>query len=120
MSHAQTAAPSLTLGAGRGPIPGLSPVEQLEECLELVTPMFPHPWRTLGKGHCVLTLPILFYCDDTSGNVSKKWNKHNSLLFTLAGLPRKKAQLPYNIHFLGTLNLAPPLEMFDLVAEMLE
>ncbi|KAH9941369.1 hypothetical protein B0H21DRAFT_780213 [Amylocystis lapponica] len=31
------------------------------------------------------------YCDDTSGNSSKKWNKHNSILLTLAGLPRHLA-----------------------------
>ncbi|KAJ7232926.1 hypothetical protein C8J57DRAFT_1250282 [Mycena rebaudengoi] len=27
------------------------------------------------------------YCDDTSGNLSKKWNEHNSFLFTPAALP---------------------------------
>ncbi|RDX43344.1 hypothetical protein OH76DRAFT_1206029 [Lentinus brumalis] len=79
----------------------------------------PHPWRVLAQGKRVLTLPIWFYCDDTSGNVSKKWNKHNSLLFTLAGLPRDQAQLPYNIQFLGTSNIASPLEMFDEVVDVM-
>ncbi|THU88786.1 hypothetical protein K435DRAFT_635318, partial [Dendrothele bispora CBS 962.96] len=48
-----------------------------------------NPWRTKAKGKRVLAFPIWLYCDDTSGNQSKKWNKHNSFLFTAAGLPRK-------------------------------
>lgn len=60
------------------------------------------------------------YCDDTSGNTSKKWNEHNSILFTLAGLPREHVQKEYNIHFLTTSNIAPPLEMMDGVVEQLE
>jgi hypothetical protein len=53
------------------------------------------------------------YCDDTSGNSSKKWNKHNSFLFTPAGLPREHVHWEHNIHFLCTSNLALPLEMLD-------
>ncbi|KAJ7702836.1 hypothetical protein B0H17DRAFT_1157414 [Mycena rosella] len=59
------------------------------------------------------------YCDDTSGNVSKKWNKHNSVLFTLAGLPREYSQMLYNVHFMATSNIAPPLEMMEAVTDML-
>ncbi|EIN04249.1 hypothetical protein PUNSTDRAFT_76480, partial [Punctularia strigosozonata HHB-11173 SS5] len=55
------------------------------------------------------------YCDDTSGNVSKKWNKHNSVLLTFAGLPRRKIQNLSNIHFLSTSNIAPPLEMMEYI-----
>jgi len=53
------------------------------------------------------------YCDDTSGNVSKKWNKNNSFLMTAAGLPCHFAQMEYNVHFLSTSNIALPLEMLD-------
>jgi hypothetical protein len=60
------------------------------------------------------------YCDDTSGNVSKKWNEHNSFLMTPAGLPREHSQKEYNIHFLCTSNLARPLEMLDGIVEQLE
>ena len=60
------------------------------------------------------------YCDDTSGNLSKKWNEHNSFLFTAAGLPRTEAQKEFNIHFLSTSNIAPPLEMLDGIVEQLE
>jgi hypothetical protein len=77
-------------------------------------------WRKLSKGHRVLAFPIWLYCDDTSLNTSKKWNKHNSFLFTAAGLPRKFVHQESNIHFLSTSNIAPPLEMLDGVADQLE
>ncbi|KAF6747885.1 hypothetical protein DFP72DRAFT_821319 [Ephemerocybe angulata] len=68
----------------------------------------------------VVAFPIWLYCDDTSGNLSKKWNCHNSWLFTPAGLPRSEAAKEYNVHFLCTSNLAPPLEMLDGIAEQLD
>lgn len=77
-------------------------------------------WRKLSKGRRTLFLPLWLYCDDTSGNQSKKWNEHNSFLFTLAGLPREEVSKQYNIHFLCTSNLAPPLEMLDGVVEQLK
>lgn len=77
-------------------------------------------WRELAKGRRVHSAPLWLYCDDTSGNVSKKWNKHNSVLFTLAGLPRTSAQLLYNVHFLETSNIAPPLEMMEAFVESLK
>lgn len=76
----------------------------------------PNPWRAKAAGLRVLSLPIWLYCDDTSGNVSKKWNKHNSFLLILAGLLQEHARLAYNIHFLATSNLAPPLEMLEQIA----
>ncbi|KAF8509718.1 hypothetical protein JB92DRAFT_2676394, partial [Gautieria morchelliformis] len=72
-----------------------------------------NPWRERVRGHRVLSVPLWLYCDDTSGNTSKKWNKHNSFLFTAAGLEREHAQKEYNVHFLCTSNIAPPLEMLD-------
>ncbi|KAF4617992.1 hypothetical protein D9613_012967 [Agrocybe pediades] len=77
-------------------------------------------WRSLSKGHRTLAVPLWLYCDDTSGNTSKKWNEHNSFLFSLAGLPRDEAAKEYNIHFLCTSNLAPPLEMMEGVVGQIE
>jgi len=67
-----------------------------------------------------MAMPIWLYCDDTSGNVSKKWNEHNSFLFQLAGLLHTHLGKEYNVHFLSTSNLAPPLEMLDGVVNQLE
>ncbi|KIK49825.1 hypothetical protein GYMLUDRAFT_253531 [Collybiopsis luxurians FD-317 M1] len=77
-------------------------------------------WRKLAGGHCVVSFPIWMYCDDTSGNVSKKWNEHNSFLFTAAGLPRAESSKEYNVHFLCTSNTALPLEMLDGIIDQLE
>ncbi|KAF7971893.1 hypothetical protein HWV62_19513 [Athelia sp. TMB] len=78
-----------------------------------------NPWRKIANGRRVHSVPLWFYCDDTSGNVSKKWNKHNSILFTLAGLERKHAQMLYNVQFVTTSNICAPLEMMESVTEML-
>ena len=77
-------------------------------------------WRAIANGKRVLSLPIWMYCDDTSGNKSKKWNKHNSFLFSAAGLPREELQKEYNILFLCTSNLAPPLEMLEGIIDQLQ
>ncbi|EIW60460.1 uncharacterized protein TRAVEDRAFT_120336, partial [Trametes versicolor FP-101664 SS1] len=76
-------------------------------------------WRLRAHGRRVVAFPIWLYCDDTSGNLSKKWNKHNSFLFTAAGLPRRLVHRESSIHFLTTSNLAPPLEMLDGIVEQL-
>ncbi|KIY43060.1 hypothetical protein FISHEDRAFT_54211 [Fistulina hepatica ATCC 64428] len=76
--------------------------------------------RKLARGQMVLPFPIWLYCDDTSGNSSKKWNKHNSLLFTPAGLPRQQLHKQSSIHFLSTSNQAPLLEMLDAFVEQLQ
>ncbi|KAJ7290654.1 hypothetical protein C8J57DRAFT_1213292 [Mycena rebaudengoi] len=86
----------------------------------LTDPKAGNRWRSRAEGTCVATFPLWMYCDDTSGNVSKKWNEHNSVLMTPAGLPREASQKEYNIHFLSTSNIAPPLEMLDGVVEQLE
>lgn len=86
----------------------------------LTDPMSGNRWRALAKGSRVYAFPIWLYCDDMSGNMSKKWNKHNSFLFTAAGLPRSQVHLEYNVHFLCTSNLAPPLEMLDGIVDQLE
>ncbi|OSD07688.1 hypothetical protein PYCCODRAFT_1358054, partial [Trametes coccinea BRFM310] len=85
----------------------------------LTDPRVGNRWRLLAEGHRVVAFPIWLYCDDTSGNLSKKWNKHNSFLFTPAGLPRRLVHQEYNIHFLATSNTASPLEMLDGIVDQL-
>jgi hypothetical protein len=95
----------------------------LDEILQPWTktdPALGNRWRVLSKGHRTIAIILWLYCDDTSGNTSKKWNEHNSFLFALAGLPRSEAAKEYNVHFLCTSNLAPPLEMMDGVVTQIE
>ncbi len=86
-----------------------------EDCLSPWLQSIENPWRAKAKGKRVLSVLLWLYCDDTLGNVSKKWNKHNSILFTLAGLSKKYTQLLYNIHFVATSNQVSPLEMAEVV-----
>ena len=83
-------------------------------------PAVGNKWRHIAKGLRVYAFPIWLYCDDTSGNVSKRWNKHNSFLFSPAGLPQTFGHQEYNVHFLCTSNVAEPLEMLEGIAEQLE
>ena len=77
-------------------------------------------WRGLAGGARVVSFPLWLYCDDVSGNQSKKWNEHHSFLFSAAGLPRSLSQQESNVHFLCTSNLAPPLEMLDKIVTQFE
>lgn len=77
-------------------------------------------WRQIANGRLVYAFPIWLYCDDTSGNSSKKWNKHNSFLFTPAGLSHEYIHYAYNVHFIATSNIAPPLEMLDGIVNQLQ
>ena len=77
-------------------------------------------WRSRAKGCRVLAFPLWMYCDDVSGNRSKKWNKHNSFLMTPAGLPHRMSQQEFNVHFLCTSNTASVPEMLDGVVDQIE
>ncbi|KAJ3767096.1 hypothetical protein FB446DRAFT_822496, partial [Lentinula raphanica] len=98
----------------------LSADRQTRSSWTFTNPMEGNRWRKLAEGHRVVSFPIWMYCDDTSGNVSKKWNEHNSFLFTAAGLPREESSKEYNVHFLCTSNTARPLEMLDGIIDQLE
>ena len=45
-------------------------------------------------------VPLVLFCDDTSGNVSKKWHKFESWYMQLAGPPRLFNARHENIHFI--------------------
>ncbi|KAI9625451.1 hypothetical protein H4Q26_016249 [Puccinia striiformis f. sp. tritici PST-130] len=79
----------------------------------------PNPWRKKADGRVIRNVPITLYATDTSGNISKKFNKHISFYFTLSGLPPNLSNQEYNCHFLSTSNRATGLEIASqIVAEM--
>ncbi|POW05701.1 hypothetical protein PSTT_09466 [Puccinia striiformis] len=79
----------------------------------------PNPWRQKADGRIIRNVPITLYADDTSGNISKKFNKHISFYFTLSGLPPNLSNQEYNCHFLATSNRATGLEIgAQIVTEM--
>ncbi|KAE9400250.1 hypothetical protein BT96DRAFT_993265 [Gymnopus androsaceus JB14] len=117
--------PVLMSDLANGLYPHLTDVSNIEDFIDkstnppifgqwkLTNPVLGNPWRQKANGAKCLSFPIWLYCNDTSGNTSKHWNEHNSFLFTPAGLPRSESSKEYNVHFLSTLNSAPPLEMLD-------
>ncbi|OAV88550.1 hypothetical protein PTTG_29003 [Puccinia triticina 1-1 BBBD Race 1] len=80
---------------------------------------FPNEWRKKAGGKVLRNVPITLYSDNTSGNKSKKWNKHISYYFTLSGLPPKISNQQFNCHFLCTTNITGPLELGEMVVEQL-
>ncbi|KAA1077301.1 hypothetical protein PGT21_002490 [Puccinia graminis f. sp. tritici] len=83
---------------------------------EVIRPMF-NPWWLKAAGRVIRHIPICLYADDTSGNSSKKWNKHISYYFTLAGLPPNLTNQHYNCHFLTTSNSAGPMELAEGIVD---
>ena len=59
------------------------------------------------------------YCDDTSGNKSKKWNKFDCWTLLLAGLPKHENAKLQNIHFMTCSNRVSVLDMAEPIANEL-
>jgi hypothetical protein len=77
----------------------------------------PNPWRIKANGRIIRHIPTTMYSDDTSGNVSKQFNKHISFYFTLSGLPPNLTNQEYNCHFLSTSNRAGVLEIANQIVK---
>lgn len=67
--------------------------------------------KSQSQGLPVVVAPIILYSDDTSGNVSKKWNKFDCWLLTMSGLPSHEARKLQNIHFIACSNKLSALQM---------
>ncbi|CAH7688187.1 hypothetical protein PPACK8108_LOCUS23115 [Phakopsora pachyrhizi] len=75
--------------------------------------------RNILLGKMIRHIPLNIYSDDTSGNLSKQWNKHISIYMTLSGLPPKYSNQEYNTMFVATSNIASALELCAPVVEEL-
>ncbi|KAH9817516.1 hypothetical protein DFH28DRAFT_889476 [Melampsora americana] len=78
----------------------------------------PNPWQICADILLIQEIPMILYSDDTSGNVSKEWNKHMSIYTIIASLPAKLAYQEFNIHFVATTNTANALELFGMTVDM--
>ncbi|KAG2030384.1 hypothetical protein BDR03DRAFT_994964 [Suillus americanus] len=67
-------------------------------CIKLWVEPMTNPWRLKANGHRVVAYPVLLYCDDTSEHMQRE----------------------YNLSFICTSNIAPPLEMLEGIVEQLE
>ena len=64
----------------------------------------PHPVVDGAQGRPVRMCPIILYSDDTSGNLSKKWNCFNIWCVQLAALPRSENAKLQNIFYITCSN----------------
>ena len=78
-----------------------------------------HPIKEKAAGRPVVTLPLILYSDDTSGNRSKKWHKFDSWCLLLAGIPRHENSKLRNIRFICCSDSVSALEMTDPIAQEL-
>lgn len=76
--------------------------------------------KTKAAGRPVVMLPLVLFSDDTSGNISKKWNKFDSFSVMLAGLPRHQNSKLTNIHFCCCSNKASAVDMTTAIVSELE
>ena len=64
-----------------------SDIDCFNNLQELETYLSLDPLREIAGDKPVVTLPIILYSDDMSGNKSKKWHEFNNWCLLLAGLP---------------------------------
>lgn len=65
----------------------------------------------------VVCLPLILFCDDTSGNRTKKWNCFDVWYLLLGGLSKEENSKLKNIHFLTTSNRVSPLQLANPVID---
>jgi ribosomal protein L35AE/L33A len=65
----------------------------------------------------IILAPISVFSDETSGNVSKQYNKYESCTFTFSNMPREKRAQNIHSHILSTSNGIHAMEQLDTVAE---
>ena len=76
-----------------------------------------HPTKIAADGRETLTLPLVIFLDETSGNRSKKWNKLETYSFFLASLPRAEITKFSNINFVRVSNLVNSETLGKVIAE---
>ena len=68
----------------------------------------------------VLTVPLITFMDDVSGNVSKQWNKHHVVYMLNAAMAREMLEKEFCVHFMSFSPHATPLELMQGVKESIQ
>jgi hypothetical protein len=77
----------------------------------------PNPLREKSNGRLVLTVPLIIFMDDVSGNVSKQWNKHHAVYMSNASMPCEMLEKEFCIRFVSSSLHASPMEIIKGVKE---
>ncbi|KAG2335355.1 hypothetical protein BDR05DRAFT_859219, partial [Suillus weaverae] len=73
-----------------------------------------------SNGRLVLTVPLIIFMDDVSGNVSKQWNKHHAVYMSNASMPREMLEKEFCVRFVSSSPHASPMEIAKAVKESIE
>ncbi|KIJ68889.1 hypothetical protein HYDPIDRAFT_122720 [Hydnomerulius pinastri MD-312] len=71
-------------------------------------------------GRMVLTVPLIVFMDDVSGNISKQWNKHHVVYMSNASMPREMLEKEFCVRFVSSSPHAAPLELIRGVKASIE
>jgi hypothetical protein len=73
--------------------------------------LMPNHLREKSGGHMVLSVPLIVFMDDVSGNISKQWNKHHIVYMSNAAMPREMLEKEFCVQFVSSSPHATPLEL---------
>ena len=76
-----------------------------------------NPLRIKSGGCLVLSVPLILFMDDVSGNISKQWNKHHVVYMSNAAMPREMIEKEFCVRFVSSSPHAKPLELMSGVSE---
>ncbi|KAH7905869.1 hypothetical protein BJ138DRAFT_1094753 [Hygrophoropsis aurantiaca] len=79
--------------------------------------LMPNPLRIKSGGRMVLTVPLIIFMDDVSGNISKQWNKHHVVYMSNALMPREMLEKEFCVRFVSSSPHASPLELMKGVKD---
>ncbi|KAG1873044.1 hypothetical protein DFJ58DRAFT_713597 [Suillus subalutaceus] len=60
----------------------------------------PNPLCEKSNGQLILTIPLIIFMDNVSGNVSKQWNKHHAVYMSNASMPCEMLEKEFCVRFI--------------------
>lgn len=80
----------------------------------------PNPLQEKSGGHMVLSVPLIVFMDDVSGNISKQWNKHHIVYMSNAAMPREMLEKEFCVRFVSSSPHVTPLELMRAVTQSIQ
>lgn len=82
--------------------------------------LMPNPLREKSGGRMVLSVPLIVFMDDVSGNISKQWNKHHVVYMSNAAMPREMLEKEFCVRFVSSSPHAAPLELMRAMTQSIQ
>ncbi|KIK78201.1 hypothetical protein PAXRUDRAFT_17013 [Paxillus rubicundulus Ve08.2h10] len=82
--------------------------------------LIPNPLQIKSGGQMVITVPLIVFMDDVSGNISKQWNKHHVIYMSNALMPCEMLKKEFCIWFVSSSPHATLLELMQGLKESIQ